>query len=268
MRVALGIVTVATAALVAPSSVLAVSSVAPAPVVGSGTINVPLLTVRAAPRHDARVVARLSEFRPQDYRPRYVLAVAAMRGKTGKASWYKITVPGRPNGRTGWVRAGHVTIRAVPWQVVVYRGSRLVQVWKGKELVNTARVAIGAPGMETPTGLYFVTVRFKPVQVPFLGELRVRDERLLQALGVAGRRRRRRPRNNGTGAARTGRLTRVRSHLQSDCRLPARPHPAGDPVRSSRADPQLRTGCWLRTRTAQVDCRQACAAHPSCRSGA
>jgi len=169
VRVALGIATVATAALVAPSSVLAVSSVAPAPVVGAGTINVPFLTVRAAPRHDARVVARLSEFRPQDYRPRYVLAVAAMRVKTGKASWYKITVPGRPNGRTGWVRAGHVTIRAVPWQVVVYRGSRLVQVWKGKELVNTARVAIGAPGMETPTGLYFVTVRFKPVQVPFLG---------------------------------------------------------------------------------------------------
>jgi lipoprotein-anchoring transpeptidase ErfK/SrfK len=167
--VALGAITAAGVALVAPSSVFAVSTTAPAPVVGSGTINVPVLTVRSAPRHDARVVARLTEFRPQDYRPRYVLAVASRKSKVGKVAWYKITVPGRPNGRTGWVRAGHVSIRAVPWQVVVYRGSRLVQVWRGKDLVNTARVAIGAPGMETPTGLYFVTVRFKPVQVPFLG---------------------------------------------------------------------------------------------------
>lgn len=153
----------------ARSSVLAVSKAPPAPVVGSGTINVPLLTVRSAPSNDASVVARLSEFRPQDYRQRYVLAVNAIKGKNGKVAWYKITVPGRPNGRTGWVRAPHVSIRSAPWQVVVYRGSRVVQIWKGTKLVNTARVAVGAPGMETPTGLYFVTVRFKPVQTPFLG---------------------------------------------------------------------------------------------------
>jgi len=156
-------------ALVAPRSVHALSTAPPAPVVGSGTINVPLLTVRSAPSNDASVVARLSEFRPQDYRQRYVLAVNARKGKNGKVAWYKITVPGRPNGRTGWVRAPHVSIRSAPWQVVVYRGSRVVQIWKGTKLVNTARVAVGAPGMETPTGLYFVTVRFKPVQTPFLG---------------------------------------------------------------------------------------------------
>jgi len=67
------------------------------------------------------------------------------------------------------VPAKQVSIRSIPWQVVVYRDSRVVQLWKERQLLLSGKVAVGAPGMETPTGLYYVTVRFKPVQVPFLG---------------------------------------------------------------------------------------------------
>ncbi len=141
----------------------------PRPIVGSGTINVPLLTVRSAPNTRARVVAKLSEFRPQDYRPRYVMAIAVKKNKARKPTWYKISVPGRPNGKTGWVPARQISIHKIPWQVVVYRDSRVVQLWKAGKLLYASKVAVGAPGMETPTGLYYVTVRFKPVQVPFLG---------------------------------------------------------------------------------------------------
>lgn len=160
---------IAAIALLLPTSGLAVSQRPPKAVVGAGTINVPTLAVRSAPKKNARIIAKLSEFRPQDYRARYVLAVGARKGKNGETDWYKITVPGRPNGRTGWVQAPHVSIRPMPWQVVVYRGSRVVQAWKGNRLLYTAKVAVGAPGTETPVGLYYVTVRFKPVQVPFLG---------------------------------------------------------------------------------------------------
>jgi lipoprotein-anchoring transpeptidase ErfK/SrfK len=165
----------------------ALSQVPPKRVVGAGTINVPKLLVRKAPSGHASVIARLSEFRPQDYRPRYVLAVgkvmskpakavksenareAATVGATSKPAWYKIPVPGRPNGRFGWVPASQVSLRPMPWQVVVYRGSRMFQLWKGDKLVYTNKVAVGAPGMETPLGLFYVTVRFKPVSEPFLG---------------------------------------------------------------------------------------------------
>ena len=166
---ALPLLVAALAALVLPTGSLAVSQSPPKPVVGSGTINVATLLVHSAPSAGTRVIARLSEFRPQDYRPRYVLAVAAKTGKRGKPAWYKITVPGRPNGRTGWVPAKLVSIRSVPWQVVVFRGSRVVQLWKNDRLVYTNKVAVGAPGMETPLGLYYVTVRFRPVTEPFLG---------------------------------------------------------------------------------------------------
>jgi lipoprotein-anchoring transpeptidase ErfK/SrfK len=57
----------------------------------------------------------------------------------------------------------------MPWQVVVYRDSHMFQLWKGSKLVYTNKVAVGRPGMETPLGLFYVTVRFKPVSEPFLG---------------------------------------------------------------------------------------------------
>ncbi len=161
-------VATAAALLVVPATALAVSQSPPKPVVGAGTINVPTLVVRSAPSGKARVVGKLREFRPQDYRPQYVLAIAKKKVK-GKGTWYKISVPGRPNGRTGWVPSKLVSIRSIPWQVVVYRDSRVVQLWKNKDLMYSGKVAVGAPGTETPIGLYYVTVRFKPVQVPFLG---------------------------------------------------------------------------------------------------
>lgn len=167
---ALKLLVVAAAALLFPTAAFAVSQSPPKPVIGSGTINVPTLSVRSAPSGGARVIARMSEFRPQDYRPRYVLAVAVKKDKQGKPAWYKISVPGRPNGRTGWVPAKQISIRSVPWQVVVFRGSRVIQLWKKDQLVKTSKVAVGAPGMETPTGLYYVTVRFRPVQQTFLGD--------------------------------------------------------------------------------------------------
>ena len=74
----LKLVGIGAAALAFPGAALAVSQTPPKPVVGAGTINVPQLLVRKAPDAKASVIAKLSEFRPQDYRPRYVLALAVL----------------------------------------------------------------------------------------------------------------------------------------------------------------------------------------------
>ena len=142
---------------------------APRPVVGAGSIDVPWLVVRAAPAPGAPVVARLSEFREQDFRPRPVLALAARRDPRGRPAWYRIAVPGRPNGRTGWVRAAHVRIKPVRWQIVVRRDVRRLELWRDGSLDYRTTVAVGAPGMETPLGLFQVTLRFTPRRQPFLG---------------------------------------------------------------------------------------------------
>jgi lipoprotein-anchoring transpeptidase ErfK/SrfK len=131
-------------------------------VVGSGTLVRSRVAVLARPSANARRVAVLRQFRP-DFRPQYVLALGAVEDpETGKAAWYRVSIPGRPNGRTGWVRAAAVELRPVHKRVIVYRGDRRFEYWDGDRLVRSGKVAVGMPGAETPTGLFYVTWKFDP----------------------------------------------------------------------------------------------------------
>jgi lipoprotein-anchoring transpeptidase ErfK/SrfK len=140
----------------------------PPPVYGVGVVSVPNMRVYATPSPSARLLASWPEYRPEDYHPTPVLAVAGRKGADAQI-WYRIVVPGRPNGGRGWVRSTDVTLGRNGWQIVVHRGSRMLELWNGRTLVHRARVAVGAPGMETPLGLYYVTFRFRPIKQPFLG---------------------------------------------------------------------------------------------------
>ena len=134
-------------------------------VTGAGTITWRQVAVLAKPAAGARRVAVLKQFRP-DFRPQYVLALDAVRTKAGKPTWYRISVPGRPNGRTGWVRAGSLELHPVEKRLVIYRGARRFEFWDGARLVRSGKVAVGAPGAETPLGLFYVTDKFSPAIDP------------------------------------------------------------------------------------------------------
>lgn len=134
-------------------------------VVGAGTINWKQVSVLAKPKAGAARLAVLKQFRP-DFRPQYVLALDAVRAENGRATWYRISVPGRPNGRTGWVRAASLGLHPVKKRVVIYRGARKFEFWDGTRLVRTGKVAVGAPGAETPLGLFYVTDKFSPAIDP------------------------------------------------------------------------------------------------------
>jgi lipoprotein-anchoring transpeptidase ErfK/SrfK len=130
-------------------------------VVGSGTINWKHLAVRAKPRSTASRIAVLDQFRP-DFRPQYVLALSKRESARGEATWYRISVPGRPNGRTGWVPAAALDLRPVHKRLVVHRDARRFEFRDGSRLVRSGKVAVGAPGAETPLGLFYVTWKFDP----------------------------------------------------------------------------------------------------------
>ena len=80
----------------------------------------------------------------------------------GRPSWYRVTVPGRPNGRKGWVRAAALDLRPVEKRLIVYRSARRFEFWDGDRLVRAGKVAVGKPGAETPLGLFHVTWKFSP----------------------------------------------------------------------------------------------------------
>lgn len=165
------------AVLAALPALLAFVSVAPAQpaltavrslsVVGSGELNRDVV-VRSAPRSDARRVTLLRQFRP-DYRPQVVLALSQRTDpESGEPSWYRISVPGRPNGRTGWIPAAAADLRPVRELIHIDRSARTLQLWSKGRLVLKTRVAVGRPGMETPLGLFYVTWKLVP-SAPVLG---------------------------------------------------------------------------------------------------
>jgi lipoprotein-anchoring transpeptidase ErfK/SrfK len=136
-------------------------------VVGAGPISWERVAVRARPTRGAPVIATLKQFRP-DFRIRYVLALAEKRDANGKPLWYRISVPGRPNGRTGWIPAVAAEVAPVDRWLVIYRGARKFEFYVRGELRRTGRVAVGAPGAETPLGLFYVQSKFDPTW-PVLG---------------------------------------------------------------------------------------------------
>jgi lipoprotein-anchoring transpeptidase ErfK/SrfK len=130
-------------------------------VVGSGTLEW-TVSVRAAPRRDAKRLTVLREFRSQ-YRPQYVLAVSQLTDEaTGEPTWYRIVVPGRPNGRLGWIPAAAATIEPATKLIVIDRSARRLELWQGDRRLLATTVAVGAPGMETPLGLFYVQWKFVP----------------------------------------------------------------------------------------------------------
>ena len=150
------------------STAAAPSAIASISVVGSGPIGWGQVAVRARPSRTAPVLKTMTQFRP-DFRPREVLALSELADPaTGKPAWYRITIPGRPNGRTGWIPAGSVTLKPVDRWLVIYRGARKFEFYVNNKLVRTGKVAIGRPGMETPLGLFYVQAKFDPTW-PVLG---------------------------------------------------------------------------------------------------
>jgi lipoprotein-anchoring transpeptidase ErfK/SrfK len=137
-------------------------------VIGSGTLNWSRVVVHAKPSDSSRRIAVFKEFRA-DFHPTYVLALEVLEHpKTGKPTWYRLSVPGRPNGKSGWVRAAAVDIRPTKKRLLVDRGERRFEFWDGDRLVRTGKIAVGAPGAETPIGLFYVQSKFVPT-APILG---------------------------------------------------------------------------------------------------
>ena len=125
------------------------------------------VAVRAMPDRQAQRTTVLTQFRP-DFRPRVVLAVGVRRDKQGKPAWYRISLPGRPNGRTGWVPAASLTVKPIRKEIVIDRSERTLELRNAGRVVLRTRVAVGAYGMETPLGLFYVVAKFRPT-APILG---------------------------------------------------------------------------------------------------
>jgi lipoprotein-anchoring transpeptidase ErfK/SrfK len=133
----------------------------------AGEMVVQSVRVRKRPNPHARVIKLLRAFRP-DFRPQEMFAVRKATGTDGN-TWYRVSVPMRPNGTYGWIPAETVSLRPTHSQIVVNLRSRTINIYRFGKRKWRAKVAVGAPGRETPIGHFFVAARFVPYHDSFLG---------------------------------------------------------------------------------------------------
>ena len=178
-----------------------------------------------SPDPAARVLRSLPRFR-RDAQFQIVLALSSRRGSDGE-SWYRLSLPGRPNGARGWVRADTVEIRPVHRRIVIHVAARVLEVRRlidGMTLLR-ARVAVGRPGAETPLGRNFYVRSAIRTDRSVLRCVRSRDERLLEADRLARPRRRRHPRHQPARAPRSGGIARMHSRPKRQSRRGCRRSP-------------------------------------------
>ena len=133
----------------------------------AGELTVNSVIVRRQPAPGASKITIFHYFRT-DYRITEIFATGSKIGTDGKP-WYHVSVPMRPNGTYGWVPAAAADLAPTVAQIVVTVGRRTIDVYRHNKHVLHGKVAVGAPGRETPLGHYFVGATFVPENDPFLG---------------------------------------------------------------------------------------------------
>jgi lipoprotein-anchoring transpeptidase ErfK/SrfK len=81
---------------------------------------------------------------------------------THRRTWVELRIPGRPNGRTGWVRRNELrALEITRWLLVVNRHTERITAYHDGRRVFKAPVGIGKPSTPTPAGHFWIRERFK-----------------------------------------------------------------------------------------------------------
>jgi lipoprotein-anchoring transpeptidase ErfK/SrfK len=88
---------------------------------------------------------------------------------TKSGTWVRLRVPGRPNGRIGWVERGELEgYQVVHTELIVNRAARLLTLYRNGRAIFHAPVGVGKPSTPTPAGHFWITEAFVSTD-PFYG---------------------------------------------------------------------------------------------------
>ena len=104
--------------------------------------------------------------------------------------WLHVRLPGRPNGRTGWIRRRETVASTTSWHIVVDISRRGVVVYRSGRPVRIVKAVVGKPSTPTPRGEFFVeeAIQLRPADVgaPFALALSARSNVLQEFDGGPG----------------------------------------------------------------------------------
>jgi hypothetical protein len=109
------------------------------------------LVAKSKPGGKGRKVGKL-HFNTEDGRPEIYLALQLYTDAKGN-EWVQTQLPGRPNGRTGWVpREGLGEFHLIHQQLVIDRRSLRITLFKNGKKQFGARIGVGKSSTPTPGG--------------------------------------------------------------------------------------------------------------------
>ncbi len=135
-------------------------------VVRAGSPNVAVAafvrtSAKAYRRPGAKPFARFGRLNVNRF-PTVFRVLSTVRGTDCAPRWFRVQLPIKPNGVTGYVRAGKVDIGRVHSRVVVDLSSKRLTLYRKGRRVLATTVAVGSSATPTPTGRYYVNQRLIP----------------------------------------------------------------------------------------------------------
>ncbi len=109
---------------------------------------------RKVPVFDAPGGTPIAKLAPRQFGDTWVPVIEQVDG------WYRVMLPSRPNGSTGWLADQKLEQARSHHLIRVHTGSRTVELFDDGELVGSWSVAVGAPDTPTPSGRTFVLGQF------------------------------------------------------------------------------------------------------------
>lgn len=96
----------------------------------------------------------------QDRRPltgvRTTLPVLGRTTDADGRAWLRVALPGRPNGRIGWISTTHTLPGSTPWRLHVDLSARRITISRLGQVVRGFRLVVGTRSTPTPRGRFFV----------------------------------------------------------------------------------------------------------------
>ncbi len=116
--------------------------------------------IRALPSTHARAIAKLRFGTPDGLGLQAYLLMSEQTTPSG--AWVKVRVPGRPNGRIGWVQRGALgDFELVHTRLVINRAARQLTLYRNGKAIFHAPVGVGKPSTPTPPGHFWITEAFR-----------------------------------------------------------------------------------------------------------
>lgn len=80
-----------------------------------------------------------------------------------RSEWLEVLLPVRPNGSSGWIRHGDVTLSHHNYRILVELDAHKITVYEGAKIFHSEPIGVGTKDTPTPGGLYYTKELIEPV---------------------------------------------------------------------------------------------------------